>query len=76
MHWYCPPCEGKAIKNIKIEQEIEERCKAYFKQYEQRLENLEQKMANKPDREEMTKLMENKADLDQVKATPTNKSRI
>ena len=34
LHWYCPPCEEKSMKNLKIEKEIEERCKEYFSKYE------------------------------------------
>ena len=30
LHWYCPPWEEKAMKNIKIEKEIEDRCKEFF----------------------------------------------
>ena len=30
IHWYCPPCEEKAIKSIRIEKEIEERCKVFL----------------------------------------------
>ena len=35
-HWYCPPCEEKAMRSLKIEKEIEERCKDYFSKYERR----------------------------------------
>jgi hypothetical protein len=33
-HWYCPSCEEKALRNIKMEKEIEERCRDYFDRYE------------------------------------------
>lgn len=67
MHWYCPPCEGKAMKNIRVEQEIEERCKAYFEKYEARLTELEKAVAKKPDIEEVEKMLNTKADIEQVK---------
>jgi hypothetical protein len=30
LHWYCPPYEEKELKNLKIEKEIQERCKDYL----------------------------------------------
>lgn len=59
LHWYCPPCEEKAMKNLKIEREIEDRCKAYFEKYESRLVKLEEMVAKKPDLEEVKTLVEN-----------------
>lgn len=47
LHWYCPPCEEKAMKNLKIEKEIEDRCKEYFSKYEKRLDALEQEVNEK-----------------------------
>lgn len=57
-HWYCPPCEKKAMKNLKIERDIEERCKAYFEQYEQRLKELEEKIDSKPDVETVKQMID------------------
>ena len=47
LHWYCLPCEEKTMKNIKIEKEIEDRCKEFFSKYEKRLEALESKVRKK-----------------------------
>lgn len=41
-HWYCPSCEEKALRNIKMEKEIEERCRDYFDRYEKCLSALEE----------------------------------
>ena len=49
LHWYCPPCEEKTMKNIKIEKEIEDRCKEFFSKYENRLEALESEVRKKVD---------------------------
>lgn len=46
-HWYCPPCQEKVAKNIKIEKEIEERCKEHLAKYEDRLNKLEKSKAKK-----------------------------
>jgi hypothetical protein len=50
-----PPCEEKAMQNLKIEKEVEERCNKYFSKYETRLDEMESKL-------------DKKADLDEVKA--------
>jgi hypothetical protein len=47
LHWYCPPCEEKAMKNLKIEKEVEERCNKYFSKYEKRLDEMENKLDKK-----------------------------
>ena len=57
-HWYCPPCEVKAVKSIKIEKDIEERCKAYFELYEQKLKELEDKIDSKPDVETVKQMID------------------
>ena len=49
LHWYCPPCEEKTMKNNKIEKEIEDRCKEIFSKYEKRLEALESEVRKKVD---------------------------
>ena len=58
LHWYCPPCEEKAMKNLKIEKEIEERCKEYFSKYEKRLDALEQEVNKKVDVPKVKELIE------------------
>lgn len=58
LHWYCPPCEEKAVKSIKIEKEIEERCKEYFMKYESRLEKLETTIATKVDINQVKEIIE------------------
>jgi hypothetical protein len=58
LHWYCPPCEEKAMKNLKIEKEIEERCKEYFSKYEKRLDALEHEVNKKADVPKVKELIE------------------
>ena len=53
IHWYYPPCETKAMKNLKIEKEVELRCKDYFEKLEARLNKLEQKIDDKPNKAEI-----------------------
>lgn len=49
LHWYCPPCEEKTIKNLKIEREVESRCREYFAKIESRLEKIEASLDKKAD---------------------------
>ena len=58
LHWYCPPCEEKAMKNLKIEKEIEVRCKGYFSKYETRLDALEQEVNKKANVPKVKELIE------------------
>ena len=57
LHWYCPPCEEKAVKSIRIEKEIEERCKDYFSKFEKRLNDLEEKISQKTSVEDVQNLI-------------------
>ena len=59
VHWYCPPCQEKVAKNIKMEKEIEERCKDHFAMYEDRLNKLEKAIAKKPDIEKVKSMIDN-----------------
>jgi hypothetical protein len=53
-----PPCEEKAMKNLKIEKEVEERCNKYFSKYEKRLDEMESKLDKKVDLDEVKALIE------------------
>jgi hypothetical protein len=53
-----PPCEEKAMKNLKIEKEVEERCNKYFSKYEKRLDEMESKLDKKADPDEVKALIE------------------
>ena len=44
MHFFCPPCEGKAMKSIKVDHDTEEKCKIYFATIEKRISDMERKM--------------------------------
>jgi tyrosyl-tRNA synthetase len=46
-------------KNIKIEKEIEERCKNHVAMYEDRLNKLEEAIAKKPDIEKVKSMIDN-----------------
>ena len=46
------------MKNLKIEKEIEERCKEYFSKHEKRLDALEQEVNKKVDVPKVKELIE------------------
>ena len=58
LHWYCPPCEEKARKNLKIEKEVEERWNKYFSKYEKRLDEMENKLDKKVELDEVKALIQ------------------
>ena len=52
------------MRNIKIEKEIEERCRDYFDRYEKCLSALEETITEKPDKETVRKMIEDsKSDI-------------
>ena len=64
LHWYCPPCEGKALRSIKIEKEIEERCRDYFNKYEERLVKVESELEQKTSEDQVKAMIEaSKSDI-------------
>lgn len=60
LHWYCPPCEEKAMKNLKIEREVESRCKEYFAKIEARLDKIEMNLDKKADVTQVKEMIEEK----------------
>ena len=48
LHWYCPKCESKVIKKLRIDQEIEARCNEYFKIIDSRVTKIEKVLNEKP----------------------------
>ncbi len=56
-HWYCPECEGKTIRSLKTDREVEDRCAAYMSKMEARMSSLESTVQSKVSREEVNKEM-------------------
>ena len=38
MHFFCPLCEGGAMKSIKMDYDIEEKCRTFFATVNKRME--------------------------------------
>ena len=73
-HWFCPHCEPKAISNIKINKEIEQRCKEFFDKYEERIEKLEVEVTKKVDEETVIKLIEESKSGEAIAANHNSKN--
>lgn len=41
LHWFCPRCELKAVRTLKTEGDIEERCSKFLIKFEKRVTALE-----------------------------------
>lgn len=52
-HWYCPRCEGRAVKSLKTEKDIEDRCTAFMAKMEGRVGHLESEITKKVDRADL-----------------------
>ena len=46
LHWFCPSCEDRVMKNLRTEKEIETRCAEFLLKMENRLVKLECDMKN------------------------------
>ena len=61
-HWYCPTCEEKAVKTVKAEFVVEERCKAFIEKMEEKMEArityLEAELEKKMSEEDVKELVE------------------
>lgn len=56
-HWFCPLCEGKAIKSITIERDIEKRCAEFLNKMEGRLSTVESTLRQKVDKKDIATLI-------------------
>ena len=49
LHWFCSSCEEKVMKNIRVDREVETRCKEFMKSMENRISDIEKKLEEKVD---------------------------
>ncbi len=71
-HWYCPRCEGKAVKSVKTEHEIETRCSVFLSKMAGRIEHLEEEMKTKVSTNQVETLVRTEVS----KATETLKASV
>ena len=72
IHWYCPLCEQKVVRNIRTEADIGERCSAFLERMENRVGALEAEMPNKVDMVDVQALVHSEI----TKTTTTELERI
>ena len=58
LHWFCSQCEEKVMRNIRTDREIEERCSAFLKRFESRVEALESQICNKVDETKVREIVQ------------------
>ncbi|VDI16471.1 Hypothetical predicted protein [Mytilus galloprovincialis] len=58
LHWFCPSCDSKVMKNIKSDREIEERCSEFMKKMEDRITSFESEMKTKVNPEQVKEILE------------------
>ena len=63
-HWYCSPCESKAMKVLRDDYVVEERCKSFLKNMEERMKHMEEKLERMKHMEEE---LENRPTEDKIK---------
>ena len=56
MHFFCPPYEGKAMKSIKLDHDIEDKCKIYFDPIEKRISDMERKIEKSVSKQQVAAL--------------------
>ena len=56
-HWFCAPCEKKALRNMMTEKAIEERCKDHFQAIESRMAKMEMEIEKKTSEERVKELI-------------------
>ena len=74
--WFCGNCQKPAIKSMKTDQEIEERCKVYWEKMEQRMNALEKKVSHKAEKSEVVKLTAAVSDLREDVSKKPNKDEL
>ena len=70
LHWYCPSCEEKVMKNLRTDREVEKRCSEFMQKMEGRIKTLEIKIESKVNSEEVVEIV--KCIVDESEKTNTH----
>jgi hypothetical protein len=74
-HWFCKTCEEAALHAVQVDQEIEEKCKAYMTNVTDRIEKLETTMSEKADKQAVDEIkakVDQMAEATKTQTTPTH----
>ena len=72
-HWYCPHCEPKALKVIKADFDVEERCRVALEAMERRMVKREAELYDKVSKNALEMVAKHLADKEVKPATPVTK---
>jgi hypothetical protein len=63
LHWYCPSCEEKVMKNLRTDREVEKRCSEFMQKMEDRIKTLEIKIESQVNSEEVVEIVKRIVDV-------------
>lgn len=78
-HWFCPLCEGKAVKSISTDKDIESRCSDFLRKMESRIVSLEIDLTHKVSKAEIGTLVRSEIETTNIKElvkTEVSKSQL
>ena len=79
LRWFCPKCESKVMKNVRLDHELEAGCSEFCKAMETKVAKLEKEIKDKASVSQLTKLetdIKGKADLEEAVSEKTNVSQV
>ncbi len=76
IHWFCPTCEPKAIKNIRIEKEVKERCSEFLKKMENRVKHLEDEIVKKVTKDQVQEVVKDMLDKHSTQINERDNRRL
>ena len=59
LHWFRPSCEGKVMKNLKSDREVEARCSEFLQKMEDRINRLKEEMKTKATEQQVKDIIKN-----------------
>ena len=68
--WFCATCQPAAAKSVKTDRDIEERCKEYWDKWEKKLDEIQQELKNKADKNDVDNLS---AEVDKLNVAVNSK---
>ena len=58
LHWFCAACQEPAIQAVHTDKIVEDRCKYYMSKMEEELTDIKEKLSQKADKKEVSKLQQ------------------
>ena len=74
--WFCLICKPKVEETLKIEKEIEKRCKEHFEKFKKRLVEIEEKLERKLEKNDVITIIDEKLKDKTITETKCNEKKI